>query len=200
LFATRLILANDLGKRQHFMRSRKTPAKLGEDSLYDYAVRALAARACSSEELRFRLRGRAARIGDVEPVIARLKEVGYLNDQRFAEMYAAMRVENDGFGRARVLHDLRGRRVAPKLAEATVTQAFGERDELEMVSAFVERRMPSVAGGDHKGDERKLAAAYRKLRRAGFSSGAVLTVLKRFAAHPELLEELPAEEEEPGLS
>ena len=44
-----------------------------------------------------------------------------------------------------------------------------------------------------KADFEKQAAAYRKLRRAGFAPGAILTVLKRFAAHPELLDEPPPE-------
>jgi regulatory protein len=107
-----------------------------------------------------------------------------------------MRVENDGFGRARVLHDLRGRRVPAKLAEGAVAQAFQDKDELEMVAAYVERRMPSVVAGGHSGDDRKLAAAYRRLRRAGFGSGPILTVLKRYAAQPELLDEVPEEEPE----
>jgi len=176
------------------MKARKTPAKLAGDALYDYAVRALADRSCSSDELRFKLRRRAARICDIDPVISRLKELGYLDDQRFAEMYTAMRVENDGFGRIRVLHDLRGRRVAPQLAEQAVSRAFDDKNEAEMVSAFIERRMPAVVAGGHTGDEKKLAAAFRKLQRAGFSPGAIFAVLKRFAAHPELLEEPPPED------
>jgi regulatory protein len=181
------------------MQPRKPRAKLPEDALFDYAVRALADHACSSDELRFRLRQRAATLSDIEPVIARLKDLNYLDDKRFAEMYTAMRVENDGFGKTRVLHDLRARRVAPKLAEQAVACAFEDKNEDEMVGAYVERRMPSVLAGGHSGDERKLAAAYRKLRRAGFSSGAILTVLRRFAAHPELLEEPPPEDELPEL-
>lgn len=180
------------------MPTRKTQpkpaAKLNKDILYDYAVRVLADRACSCDELRFKLRRRAAHISDIEPVIQRLLELGYLNDQRFAGMYATIRVENDGFGRARVLHDLRARRIAPNLAEEAVSQAFGDKDEQEMVSAFIERRMPAVAVGGHTGDERRLAAAYRKLRRAGFSSGAILTVLRRFASRPELLDEPPPDD------
>jgi regulatory protein len=171
------------------MQPPKPRSKLPEGALFDYAVRALANRACSSDELRFKLRQRAEKLSDIEPVVARLKELGYLDDRRFAEMYTAMRVENDGFGKSRVLHDLRGRRVAPKLAEKAVSQAFQDKNEDEMVAAYVARRMPSVVAGGHTGDERKLAAAYRKLRRAGFAPGAILTVLKRFAAHPELLDE-----------
>jgi len=177
------------------MKPPRARAKLDGDALFDYAVRSLADRACSSDELRFKLRQRAARISDIDPAIARLKELGYLDDKRFAEMYTSMRVENEGYGRMRVLHDLRGRRVAPKLAEQAVSRAFEDKNEAEMVTAYIERRMPSTVAGGHIGDERKLAAAYRKLRRAGFSSGAILTVLKRFASHPELLDEPPPDEE-----
>jgi SOS response regulatory protein OraA/RecX len=134
-------------------------------------------------------------VEDIEPVIQRLFELGYLNDQRFAGMYATIKVENDGFGRARVLHDLRARRIAPKLAEEAVSQVFGDKDEQEMVNAFMERRMPAIVAGAHAGDDHKLAAAYRKLRRAGFSSGAVLTALRRFASHPELFDEPPPEDD-----
>jgi regulatory protein len=174
------------------MRQR---AKLDGDALFDYAVRALAARSCSSAELRTRLRRRALKMSDVDPVIARLCDIGYLNDERFAEMYTTARVENDGFGRMRVLSDLRGRRVAPQLAEQAVTRAFEGKSEAEMVAAWIERRMPSVAAGQHTGDERQIAAAWRKLRRAGFSSGAIIHELRRFAARPEILEDLPPEEE-----
>jgi hypothetical protein len=53
--------------------------------------------------------------------------------------------------------------------------------------------MHSVATGGKIDDEKKLAAAYRKLRRAGFTSGPILAALKRIAARPEELEE-PLEE------
>jgi len=176
------------------MKPSKPQAKLAADGLFDYAVRVLANRARSSDELRFQLRRRAASLSDIEPVIDRLKDLGYLNDERFAEMYTAMRVDNDGFGRDRVLRDLRKRQVAARLAEQAVSRAFEGRDEQEMVAVYVERRMPSIVAGGHTGDAGKLAAAYRKLRRAGFSPGAILTVLKRFAARPELLDEPPPED------
>jgi regulatory protein len=178
------------------MNSRRPRAKLAEDALLDYAVRSLAARASSADELRFKLRQRAAQLSDVDTVLGRLKELGYLDDKRFAEMFTTMRVENEGFGRTRVLHDLRGRRVPAKVAEGAVARAFQDKDELEMVAAYVERRMPSVVAGGHSRDDRKLAAAYRRLRRAGFGSGPILTVLKRYAAQPELLDEVPEEEPE----
>ncbi len=140
---------------------------------------------------------RAADPADVDGAIARLKDIGYLDDERFAENFASSRVENEGFGRMRVLSDLRARRVSGKLAEKAVEQALGGRSEAELIDVYIARRMPSIADGGRIEDERKLANAYRRLRRAGFSSGPILTALKGMAARPELLEEPPPEEEDP---
>ena len=175
--------------------SRK-PRKLAPEELFEYAVKCLGARAWSTGDLKSKLRMRAASPPDADATIDRLKEIGYLDDQRFAESYAAARVENEGFGRMRVLNDLRARRVTGDMAEQAVKRALGDRTEAESIDAFLARRMPSVASGGPIDDERKLAAAYRKLRRAGFSSGPILTALKRIAARPESLDE-PLEEEEP---
>jgi regulatory protein len=96
----------------------------------------------------------------------------------------------------RVLSDLRSRRVPGNLAEQAVEQALEGKSESDLIDSYIVRRMPSIAAGGKIEDERKLASAYRRLRRAGFSSGLILAALKRLAAKPELLEE-PIEEEEP---
>jgi regulatory protein len=176
--------------------SQKRPRKLAAEELFEYAVKCLGARAYSTGDLKSKLRMRAANPADADATIDRLKEIGYLDDQRFAEGYAAARVENEGFGRMRVLNDLRARRVSGEMAEQAVEHAIGERSEAELIDAFIERRMHSVFTGGKIEDEKKLAAAYRKLRRAGFTSGPILSALKRIAARPEELEE-PSEEELP---
>jgi regulatory protein len=176
--------------------SYKRPRKLAPEELFEYAVKCLGARAYSTGDLKSKLRMRAANPPDADGIIDRLKDIGYLNDQRFAEGYATARVENEGFGRMRVLTDLRARRVSGDLADQAVERALGGRSEAELIDAFIERRMHSVAAGGPIEDEKKLAAAYRRLRRAGFTSGPILAALKRIAARPEALEE-PLEEEEP---
>ena len=55
-----------------------------------FAARALSTRALTVSELREKLKRRAGEASDVEDVLARLKEAGYLNDQRFAESYAEL--------------------------------------------------------------------------------------------------------------
>jgi regulatory protein len=176
--------------------SQKRPRKLAAEELFEYAVKCLGARAYSTGDLKSKLRMRAANAADADGAIDRLKDIGYLDDRRFAEGYAAARVENEGFGRMRVLNDLRARRVSGDMAEKAVEHAIGERSEAELIDAFMERRMHSVFAGGKIDDEKKLAAAYRKLRRAGFTSGPILAALKRIAARPEAIEE-PLEEEEP---
>ena len=170
--------------------------KLAAEQLFEYAVKCLGVRAYSTGDLKSKLRMRAANPADVDATIDRLKDIGYLNDQRFAENFASARVENEGFGRMRVLSDLRARRVPGTLAEQAVEQALEGKSEAELIDSYIERRMPSIAAGGRIEDERKLANAYRRLRRAGFTSGPILSALKGLAARPELLEE-PIEEEEP---
>lgn len=182
------------------MGSHKGPRKLAAKELFEYAVKCLGIRARSTGDLRSKLQLRAANPPDVEAAISRLKDIGYLDDRRFAENFASARVENEGFGRMRVLSDLRARRVSGQLAEKAVEQALGGRSEAELIDDYIERRMPSIANGGRIEDERKLANAYRRLRRAGFTPGPILTALKQIAARPELLEEPPLEEEDPEAS
>jgi len=192
------------GKLQYIVPSRKTvssrvrkgPPRLAEAELFEYAVRYLAQQSCSSESLKSKLGKRAANPADIEPVVARLKDIGYLNDRNYAESYAANRVDNDGYGKMRVLSDLRAHRVPPPLAEEAASKVFEGKNEADLIDNYIERRMPSFAAQGGIEDQRELAKAYRRLRRAGFASGPVLAALKRRAARPEEIDESPDDDEE----
>ena len=67
----------------------RTPRRLAAGPLWGYALRVLGGRACSIGELREKLLRRAERAEDVPGLLARLKEYGYLDDQRFAESFSA---------------------------------------------------------------------------------------------------------------
>jgi regulatory protein len=165
---------------------------LGPEQLFDYAAAALGRRAHSLGELRDKLRRRCAAVGDIDPVIVRLKECGYLDDKSFAENYASRRLENDGHGKMRVLRDLTQRRIAPKLAEQAVEQAFAGTDEVELIEAFLARKFRSKHLPSFLAVDKNLAAAFRRLRYAGFSSAKTLLVLKRYSQRAD---ELPEDEE-----
>ncbi|MGH9559570.1 MAG: regulatory protein RecX [Bryobacteraceae bacterium] len=158
------------------------------EGLMAFAARALAARDQTSSELRQKLRRRAEHEEDVDRALARLKDSGYLNDRRFADAFAASRKHNEGFGKARVMHDLMARRVAPALAKQASEAAYRETDEVAMIENFLARKFRGKDLGALLQKDKFLASAYRRLRGAGFSSGNSIRVLKRYAADAERLE------------
>ena len=135
-------------------------------------------------------------MSDIDEVIHRLKDNGYLDDRRFAEGFANARLANDRFGRGRVTQDLRQRRVAPALAEQTVRQVYEEVDEQALIDEWIRKKYRLAPREGLFQDEKELAAAYRRLLRAGFQTGDILRALKRFAKDPELLDGFEPPEEE----
>jgi regulatory protein len=178
----------------------KEPNKrlLNAEALWAYALKALGARAHSTGELREKLRRRAARESDIPQVLARLKECGYLDDVRFAEGYAASRLSGRRHGSTRVIQDLRQRRVAPELAEKSVGRVYEDVDETALIEEWVRRKYRLAPREGLFQQDKDLASAYRHLLRAGFRTGEIIRVLKRFARNPELLDSMePPEEETP---
>jgi regulatory protein len=174
--------------------AKKPPQPLEPDKLLNVALRALGGRAHSSGELREKLRRRARNDADVDVVMGKLKEAGYLNDRRFAENYAAARLENQGLGKIRVLRDLRQRRIAPKLAEQITEQTYQKTNEDNLIEEFLRRKYRGKELSTFLSEEKNLAGAFRRLRYAGFSAGQSIKVLKRFASQPEVLDALESEE------
>jgi len=175
-------------------KSRKPPPPLDVAGLLAYSARVLSARAQTISELRQKLSRRAADRGDVDEVIRRLKENGYLNDQRFAESFANWRRDNEGYGKTRVVRDLMARRVAPELAKKTAEAAYSGTDETALIQHFLERKFRGKNLGTLLQDPKHLSSAFRRLRTAGFSAGGSIRVLKRYAAEAERLEEEIEEE------
>ncbi len=179
------------------MEERKQ-RRLDATALWGYALKVLAGRAHSTGELREKLRRRAEKAGDVDDILARLKDHGYLDDRRFAESFAGARLSNDKLGRGRVIQDLRQRRVAPSLAEQTVKKVYQDVDEAALIEEWIRRKYRLSPREGLFQEDKDVASACRRLQRAGFRIGEIIKVLKRFARNPELLDnwEPPEEEQE----
>ncbi len=175
---------------------RPARSRYNLDQLWEYALRALGGRAHATGELREKLRQKAERAADVDATISRLKEYGYLDDRKFAESYAVSRLENQRLGKARVIADLRQRRVAPALAERSVAKVYEEVNEQALIEEYIRRKYRMVPREGLFQDDKDLASAYHRLLRAGFRTGTILQVLKRFARNPELLDSFEPPEEE----
>lgn len=170
-------------------KPRTIPKKKDAAELWNYALAALGRRALSAGEIRQRLQEKAADAADVDPTMAKLTEYGYLNDERFAESYAGARQSNQGLGRIRVLRDLRTRRVSAQTAEQAVEKVFGDKDELQLVQDYVERKFRNKNLREYLADPNHLASAYRKLRYAGFGSAVCIRVLKRYSERADEIED-----------
>jgi len=175
--------------------AKRPPQPIDREKLLNVALRALGGRAHSSGELREKLRRRAQSPEDVDAVLAKLKEAGYLDDRRFAEAYASARLQDQGLGKMRVLRDLRQRRVAPKLAEQVTEQTYEKTNETDLIEDFLRRKYRGKQLGTFLSEQKNLASAFRRLRYAGFAAGTSIRVLKRYANQPEVLDSLESEDD-----
>ncbi|MGA8528474.1 MAG: regulatory protein RecX [Acidobacteriaceae bacterium] len=159
-------------------RSRK-PATLDEPALYDYAVRLLGQQMRTVAEVRRLLR---RRVEPGEPgeatmnaVVARLKEHRYLDDSAYAQDYARLRQENASLGRRRVQQDLMRKGVQAPLIASTLDRSYESVDEEELARRHLERkRVPKPQ------NDKEAARVMRMLARAGFSTGIIYRILRRW--------------------
>lgn len=168
----------------------KQPRKLDADELRHYAMKLLSSRALSIGEFKAKLRLRAADPASIDEIVLQLKEYGALNDQRYAGHFAETRAGSGAVGKQRVLSDLMRKKVAPKVAEKAVSEAYAGTDEVAMVEQWLERKYRNQDLGALLQEPAKLASVFRRLRQAGFSTSPSIRVLKRYAAEAEQLEDM----------
>ena len=164
------------------MPARGQAKKLDAESLWEYALKALGQRAHSAGELRQKLARRAASPADVQNAMAKLQEYGLTDDDKFSEAFASTRLQNQGFGKFRILRDLRSKRVAPAIANTAIAKTFAGTDEHELVQRFLDRKFRGKNLSEFLKEPKNLASAYRRLRTAGFSSSGSLAVLRRYTS------------------
>lgn len=107
-----------------------------EPSLGARAMRLLARREHSREELRCKLARIADEGDDVDGVIERLARKGWLSDARYAEQ--AVRAKSRRFGPLKVAHELRAKGVADE-AIAAAFQAAGEDGAADIERVWASR-------------------------------------------------------------
>jgi regulatory protein len=169
-----------------FARAKKREP-VGEAELMEYALGALSRRMRTERDLR-RLMAARAHAGeagqrDIDRVVARLVELKYLSDERYAADYTRLRKENQGFGRRRVAMDLGTKGVGKEVADAALEQAYGDADEVMLVRGYCERKR--IAKPE---DAKAVQRVMGRLMRAGYSPGAIFKVLREWKV------EVPEEE------
>jgi regulatory protein len=164
-----------------FARPKKKEP-LGETALLDYAVGALARKMRTVRDLKrlMRMRVEEGEAGEqmMDRVVARLKDLNYLSDTRFAADYTRLRKENEKFGRRRVQQDLVQKGIHKELVASTLASAYDDVDEVALAREYIARkRMKRPEGEDAK---KQAARVMGRLMRAGFSASAIFKVLREW--------------------
>lgn len=106
------------------------------------AVKLLAAKPRSLAELRERLLEKEwASEEAVDAALAKLKEYGYLDDERFAFGYASYRVKQRPVGRQRLARDLQMKKVDRATTDQALELVFQETPEADLVDRAIEKRI-----------------------------------------------------------
>ena len=109
---------------------------------FERAVKLLAAKPRSVAELRERLlRGKSTNEEVVEVVIERLREYGYLNDERFAFSYASYKVKQKPVGRRRLERDLKLKKVESGVANDALEMVYAETSEEQLIDQAIAKRL-----------------------------------------------------------
>jgi regulatory protein len=159
------------------------------------ALRMLARRPYSVAEMRRALEKKYPDSSQVPKAIARLRELHYLDDKKFAEHYASSLVRNRAYGRYRIRRELKAKLVDYRQIEPALQQAFGETSERELLEQALAKklrtlRLPLTRPRFH--------SLCQSLLRRGFNSG---DIIKAVRARPELrpvAEEVEAADLESG--
>src|SRR5258708_30812437 len=174
-----------------FARPKKREP-VGEAGLFEYAVGAVARRMRTERELRrlMKLRAEEGEAGAraMDAGVARLKELGYLSDERFAEDYTRVRKEHEKFGKRRVQQDLMQKGVGKELVATALERAYEDVDEVALARQYIARKRMKQPSGANA--QKETVRAMNRLLRAGFSSRAIYKVLREWELPEEVAEEI----------
>ena len=128
-------------KRAASLKPASTPAERRQRT-FQKAAKLLAAKSRSVAELRELLtQSQGANKADVEEVLARLSEYGYLNDERFAFGYASSKVRHRPVGRQRLKRDLALKKVNKETADEALDLVFAEVSESDLIDRAIAKRV-----------------------------------------------------------
>jgi regulatory protein len=112
--------------------------------------------------------------------ITRLRELGLLDDQKFAEQYASSLARHRGFGRARIARELKAQLVDYQAIDAALDRAFEETDENESLQRALDKKLRALRRPLSRA---RLASLCQSLARLGFRPGDIMKAVRE---RPEL--------------
>ena len=154
--------------------------KPGPQNPFAAALAMLARRAYSVAEIKRALERKFPSDPAIQDAIARLRQLGYLDDKKVAEQVAYSLARNRAYGPHRVRRELKSKLVNYKFIEPAVEAAFEETSARQLLDQVLERKLRTLKLPFTR---QKLASLCQSLMRRGFNSG---DIMKAVRARPEL--------------
>lgn len=148
---------------------------------YNYAVNLLSRRDHSERELMTKLTQKGYTDG-AEEAIAKLRDSGYVSDERFARLYVRELQTFKKYGKRRIEQELFRKGIDREIISEVLEET--DFDESELVS-LIERKY-----GRYLGDEKGIAKTVNGLLRMGYSYGEIRDALKTISENIESDEEV----------
>ncbi|GBC77324.1 Regulatory protein RecX [bacterium HR08] len=150
--------------------------------LMDRALRLLARKARSTAELRAKLMAKApGQEPIVEQVLARLHELGYLNDRQLASDYAVARLQVKPMGRRRLREELRRKHLPEEAIESALDRAYDRMDEASLIARAVRKWVRIKGRPKTKADAKRL---FDHLARLGFEYEHIRQAVREVSRAP----------------
>lgn len=136
------------------------------------AYRYLNRRDRTEGEVRRHLTAKGVAAADIERSVATLSDHGYVDDARYARLFAQDKRVLEGWGSERIRDALASRGIERDLIEAAIADEDGAESEMERALEILRRRFPSPSWEPRERD-RALAVLLRK----GYDSELALDAL-----------------------
>ncbi len=162
------------------MAKPSNPRSTEQSDPLSAALRMLARRPYSVAEMRRALERKFGAGKPAVVAVSRLRELGFLDDKKFAEQYASSLARNRAFGRRRVERELKAKLVDYRYIEPALNQAFEETSERALLEQSLDKKLRRLRLPLTRS---KLFALCQSLVRLGFRSDDIMKVVR---ARPEL--------------
>lgn len=140
----------------------------------------LARRPYSIAAMRRALEKKCPRSAQVDAAIARLRELGYLDDRKFAEQYAYSLAQNRAFGPHRLRRELKAKLVNYREIEPAVKRVYQETPAPSILEQALAKKLRSFRLPLTRARFHSLC---QSLMRLGFGAG---DIIKAVRSRPEL--------------
>ena len=159
----------------------RSPGRLSEDrrgspNAYALALRWLTLRSRSEADLRQRLRRKDCDDNDIEQALHRCRELGYIDDQRYATERASQLMRNGRAVGVRLMQELKKDGVTEQQAAQAIDQCRHDYNEHQLLAELVERRYAQLDFSNL--DQRQKRRIVNFLQRRGFPLAMILNHLK----------------------